>query len=173
MNVVIQCLLVSGALVATVGIVLLHHRTAGRRRRKTCEHMRRQALHVVRIAEAYATLARSVGVRPPETTPWQTLTDQGLWLTSETLELREQSRHPGLRKASAELCNSLVRLELAMHRRRRLRVPNAAHSEQQARVARQYRNSVDDFVFATRFLGIVVHADECVDAKRCTCGQSC
>jgi hypothetical protein len=172
MNVVIHWLLICGALVAIVGGLVFRRRTAGRRRRRTCERMRTQALHVVGIAEAYACLARSIGVRPAEATPWQTLTDQGLWLTCETLDLRQQSRHPGLRKASAQLCDSLVRLELAMHRRRRLLVPNATQPEKQALVARQYRASVDDFVIATQFLGIVAHADECVDARRCSCGQA-
>ena len=172
MDVVIESLLICGTLAAITGAVVIHRRIAGRRRRKTCERMRAQALTVVRIADAYATLARSVGMRPAETTPWQTLTDQGLWLTCETLDLRQQSRHPGLRKATAELCTALVRLELAMHRRRRLHVPNATRPEQQALVARQYRTSVDDFVIATRFLGIVAHTDECVDAWRCNCGQT-
>ena len=64
MDVVIESLLICGTLAAITGAVVIHRRIAGRRRRKTCERMRAQALTVVRIADAYATL-RALGGHAP------------------------------------------------------------------------------------------------------------
>ncbi len=170
MNIMLQWLLFGGVLGATACVVVIRRATARRRGRKTCERLRAQAMRVGQTADALATLARSVGRGGSAAAPWQMLADQAFWLTCETSELRQQSRHLGLRTATRYLCDSLVRLEVALHRQRRLRVPDTP-SRQQEVVAERYRASIDEFAIASRFLVITACVDECGQGPRCSCGD--
>ena len=88
--------------------------------------MRERSLEVGARAEFLAELAGRMASEPAERALWEAIRMQQMWLAENLPDLRNQLRHHGLRRATAELAEALTLLNVELRRRRSLSIAPAA-----------------------------------------------
>jgi hypothetical protein len=109
---------------------------------------------------------------PAEPAPWDAIRMQQTWLAERLPDLRNQLRHHGLRRATAELSEALTLLNLELRRRRSPSIALASPViDRNPVVSARFRERADELLLAARFLSIVARVDECRALDRCNCAS--
>jgi len=165
----------AGAAVVAAAATCLYvalRRRARRRATETCRRMRERSLEVGARAEFLAELAGRMASETAERAAWEAIRMQQMWLAENLPDLRNQLRHYGLRRATAELAEALTLLNVELRRRRSLSIaPAALVIDRNPVVSARFRERADELLLAARFLSIVARVDECRALDRCNCAS--